>query len=220
MTCSVSPSQEAWNRPACQTPWPLGNFGSSVLACERILGCRERVLMESASAVCVCERNWTGHSAHRSTSCLVGMSETSLHEHLSSAWSSHISMLGELTHSSASTGTNKTWRRDPGWRCVGTACLIQDLPASLHLYCEPWFQGRKLRPRGAPRQFSSVATPWTAHQASLSITNSQSLLKLMSTESVMASNHLILCCLLLLLPSIFPSIRVFSNESVLHIRWS
>ena len=57
-----------------------------------------------------------------------------------------------------------------------------------------------------------------AHQASLSITNSLSLLKLMSIESVMPSNHLILCCPLLLLPSIFPSIRVFSNESVLHIR--
>ena len=63
-------------------------------------------------------------------------------------------------------------------------------------------------------------TPWTApRQASLSITNSHSLLKLMCTESVMPSNHLILCHPLLLLPSIFPSIRVFSNESVLHIRW-
>ena len=63
-------------------------------------------------------------------------------------------------------------------------------------------------------------TPWTAaHQASLSITNSWSLLKLMSIESVMPSNHLILCCPLLLLPSIFPSIRVFSNETALHIRW-
>ena len=61
---------------------------------------------------------------------------------------------------------------------------------------------------------------WTAtHQASLSITNSWSLLKLMSIESVMPSNHLILCHPLLLLPSIFPSIRVFSNDSVLHIRW-
>ena len=78
-------------------------------------------------------------------------------------------------------------------------------------------------------QFSSIqslsrvqlfATPWTAAcQASLSITNSQSLLKLMSIESVMASNHLLLCHPLLLLPSIFPSIRVFSNESALHIRW-
>ena len=64
------------------------------------------------------------------------------------------------------------------------------------------------------------ASPWTAAcQASLSITNSQSLLKLMSIESVIPSNHLILCCPLLLLPSIFPSIRVFSNESALHIRW-
>ena len=76
-------------------------------------------------------------------------------------------------------------------------------------------------------QFSSVTqscplflTPWTAaHQASLSITNSQNLLKLMSIEFVMPSNYLILCRPLLLLPSIFPSIRVFSNESVLHIRW-
>ena len=78
-------------------------------------------------------------------------------------------------------------------------------------------------------QFNSVqslscvrlfATQWTAvHQASLSISTFQSLLKLMSIESVMASNHLILCCPLLLLPSIFPSIRVFSNESALHIRW-
>ena len=62
--------------------------------------------------------------------------------------------------------------------------------------------------------------PWTAaRQASLSITNSQSLLKLMSIESVMPSNHLVLCHPLLLPPSIFPSIGVFSNESVLHIRW-
>ena len=63
-------------------------------------------------------------------------------------------------------------------------------------------------------------TPWTAaFQASLSITNSRSLLKLMSIESVIPSNHLILCRPLLLPPSIFPSIRVFSNESVLPIRW-
>ena len=62
--------------------------------------------------------------------------------------------------------------------------------------------------------------PWTAaHQASLSVTNSQSLLRLMSIESVMPSNHLILYRPLLLLPSIFPSIRVFSSESVLQIRW-
>ena len=62
--------------------------------------------------------------------------------------------------------------------------------------------------------------PWTeACKASLSVNNSQSLLKLMSLKSVMPSNHLILCLPLFLLPSIFPSIRVFYNESVLHIRW-
>ena len=65
-----------------------------------------------------------------------------------------------------------------------------------------------------------VMTPWTAaHQASLYITNSWSLLKLISIESVMTPNHLILCCPLLLLPSIFPSIRVFSKVSALCIRW-
>ena len=87
-------------------------------------------------------------------------------------------------------------------------------------------------PPGEPKlmhRFSSVqslsrvqlfVTPWTAAcQASLSITNSQSSPKPMSIESVMPSNHLILCCPLLLLPSIYPSIRVFSNESVLCIRW-
>ena len=67
---------------------------------------------------------------------------------------------------------------------------------------------------------SDFATPWTAaRQASLSITNSQSLLKFMCMESVMPSKYLILCYALLLLPSIFPSIRVFSNESFLCIRW-
>ena len=80
-----------------------------------------------------------------------------------------------------------------------------------------------------PFQFSSIqslslvrlfANPWTAAcQASLSVTSSQSLLKLMSIKSVMPSHHLILCQPLLLPPSIFPSIRVFSNESVLCIRW-
>ena len=80
-----------------------------------------------------------------------------------------------------------------------------------------------------PREFNSVqslshvqlfATPWTAaRQASLFITNSRNLFKLMSIESVMPSNHFILCHPLLLPPSIFPSIRVLSSESVLHIRW-
>ena len=86
-----------------------------------------------------------------------------------------------------------------------------------------------LKKKKSPFGFSSVQSlslvrlfviPWTsALQASLSITNSQSLPKLLSIESVMPSNHLILCHPLLLLPSIFPRIRVFSNESALHIRW-
>ena len=90
--------------------------------------------------------------------------------------------------------------------------------------CKDLFQERLIRP-----QFSSVqllshiqlsATPWTAaHQDSLSITNSQSLLKLTPIGSVMPSNHLILCLPLLLLPPISPTIRVFSNESTLHMRW-
>ena len=85
------------------------------------------------------------------------------------------------------------------------------------------------RSRGSGNGFNSVqllsrvrlfATPWTAaHQASLSIINSRSLLKIMSIESVMLSIHLILCRPLLLLPSIFPSITVFSSESVLCIKW-
>ena len=90
------------------------------------------------------------------------------------------------------------------------------------LLCPPLFSMSQLFPSV---QFSRLvvsdsATLRTAvHQASLSITISQSLLKLMSIESVMPSNHLILCRPLLLLPSIFPSIRVFSNESILCIRW-
>ena len=92
-----------------------------------------------------------------------------------------------------------------------------------------WEKLIEVREKVQSVQFSSVqslshvqlfATPWTAaHQASPSITNSQSLLKFMSIESVMPSNHLILCCPLFLLPSIFSSIRVFSNESALLIRW-
>ena len=88
---------------------------------------------------------------------------------------------------------------------------------------------RKTPPRDTSHQFSSIqslshvqlfATPWTAAcQTSLSITNSCNLLKLMSIKSVMPSNHLILCHPLLLPPSIFPSIRVFSSESALCIRW-
>ena len=75
--------------------------------------------------------------------------------------------------------------------------------------------------RSSPSVMSDSLRPpqIAARQASLSITNSRSLLKLVCIESVMPSNHLILCHPLLLPPSIFPSIRVFSNESVLHIRW-
>ena len=80
--------------------------------------------------------------------------------------------------------------------------------------------GSKFSPVQALSHVQLFATRWTAAcQASLSITNSQSLLKLMSIKSVMPSSHLIFFCSLLLLPSILPSIKVFSNESVLHIRW-
>ena len=106
----------------------------------------------------------------------------------------------------------------------GRGCLEAVALKPGWLQCSGHFPMRKLRLSSV--QFSSVAqscffaTPWTAErQASLSITNSWSLLKLMSIELVMPSNHLILCHPLLLPPSIFPSIRVFSNESVLHIRW-
>ena len=81
----------------------------------------------------------------------------------------------------------------------------------------PSFSGVVIQPLSHVQLF---VNPWTAaHQASLSLTVSQSLLKLMSIESVMLSNHLILCHPRLLPPSIFPSIRVFSNESILCIRW-
>ena len=80
-----------------------------------------------------------------------------------------------------------------------------------------WFSFSSIQPLSHVWHF---VTPWTAaRQASLSITNSRSLLKLMSIKSVMPPNHLVFCCPLLFLTSIFPSIRVFSNESILHIRW-
>ena len=81
-------------------------------------------------------------------------------------------------------------------------------------------EGRRISSVQSLSRVGLFATPWTAaRQASLSITNSQSLLKLMSIESLMPPNHLILCHLLPLPPSVFASIRVFSNESVLRIRW-
>ena len=89
-------------------------------------------------------------------------------------------------------------------RCGGAFIIIHEPISSVQLLTRVWL----------------FATPWTAVcQAYLSFTISQSLLKLISIESVMPSNHLILCCPPLLLPSIFPSIRVFSNESVFCIRW-
>ena len=107
---------------------------------------------------------------------------------------------------------------------VVTSVLVDQI-----VYCRGMILDLKFADPGFNPQFSSVhslshvwlfATPGTAaRQASLSITNSWSLLKLMSIELVMPSNHFILCHPLLLLPSIFSSIRIFSNESVLHIRW-
>ena len=102
------------------------------------------------------------------------------------------------------------WRRQWPWWMVKAATIE-------HLLCVSQSRDQSVL---LLKGVGFFATPWTAaHQASLSITNSQSLLTLMSIESVMPSNHLILCCPLLPLPSIFPSIRVFSNESVLPIRW-
>ena len=87
-------------------------------------------------------------------------------------------------------------------------CLLLGRKAITNLYCS------------VAQLCLIFVTPWPAAlQASLSITNSWSLLKLTSIKSVMPSNHLILCCPLLLLPSVFPSMGVFSNESALHIRW-
>ena len=95
---------------------------------------------------------------------------------------------------------------------------IQEMPRDVHMWTCLFIWDLLLQSLSRAQLF---ATPWTAaRQASLSITDSQSLLKLMSIELVMPSNHLILCRPLLLLPSIFPSIRVFSNELLtLHIRW-
>ena len=105
---------------------------------------------------------------------------------------------------------------------VGSKGEIVTLPLNAKMLLCRYWKGET--------QFSSVqslssvrlfAIPWTvAHQASLSITNARSLPRLMSIESVMPSNHLILCHPLLLLPSVIPSIRIFSNESVLYIKWT
>ena len=93
-------------------------------------------------------------------------------------------------------------------------------PYTYYVILSSNISGKKVSSVQLLSHFRLFLTPWTAaYQASLSFINSWSLLKLMSIESVMPSNHLILCHPLLCPPSIFPSIRVFSNESVLHTRW-
>ena len=119
-------------------------------------------------------------------------------------------------------------------QCTGFECSVSCIKLGLVIYFTygnihvSMLFSQIIPPSPSP-QFSSVqslshvqlfATPWTAaHQASLSITNSRSSLRLTSIESVMLSSHLILCRPLLLLPPLPPSIRVFSNESTLHMRW-
>ena len=96
--------------------------------------------------------------------------------------------------------------------------LCKQSPYSIHMFYQ--FSAVQCSAVQSLSRVRLFATQWrAARQASLSITSSQSLLRLKSIESVMPSSHLIVCHSLLLLPSIFPSIRVFSNESVLHIRW-
>ena len=94
----------------------------------------------------------------------------------------------------------------------------QEIKRRFHLWKESYEEPSSVQ---SLSHVQVLVTSWTgAHQASLSITNPWSLLKLMSIASVMPSNHLILCYPLLLPPSIFPRIRIISNESVLHIKWS
>ena len=113
------------------------------------------------------------------------------------------------------------WWCVPGWQpqCQGRL-FLDGLPSGVVLfYCDcPVIKFSSVQSLSPVRLFATLWT--TAHQASLSITDSWSLLRLMSIELVMPSNHLILCCPLLLPPSIFPSMRVFSSESVLCIRWA
>ena len=113
--------------------------------------------------------------------------------------------------------------------CFSSKSQISQISPTIISRISSFFQYVFLEDKNTFKIISSVqslshiqlfATPWTAaHQASLSITNTQSLIRLMSIKSVIPSSHLILCRLLLLLPLIFPSIRVISSESVLHIRW-
>ena len=130
-----------------------------------------------------------------------------------------------IPHSFWSMGKVSSMKPVPGTKMLGTISETYKTLLALLLW-HP--DGKRQETFACLKWLSSVqslshvqlfATPWTAaHQASLSITNSRSPPKPMSTESVMPSNHLILCHPLLLLPSIFPSLRVFSNDSALHIR--
>ena len=122
--------------------------------------------------------------------------------------------------------------RTPPLRVSQFLGIVKDSSGNTPFTCKLANPESTLQPASFSGSLSSVqfsclscvwlfATPWTtACQASLSITNTQSLCKFMSIESVMPSNHFVLCSPLLLLPSIFPNITVFSNESVLYIRWS
>ena len=126
------------------------------------------------------------------------------------AWASHYSNFSCGSQAQEHVGSVVVAR---GLSCPGGMWNLPDQG----LNCVPYIQFSSVQSLNCVRFF---VTPWIAvHQASLSITNSQSLPKLMSTESVIPSNHLILYCPLLLLPSIFPNIRVFSSESALRIRW-
>ena len=122
---------------------------------------------------------------------------------------------GMATHSSILTWRIPWTEETDGLHSMGSQRVRHDWVTNTHTKQNIYFS--------SVQSLSRVwlfATPWTAaHQASLSITNSWSLPKLMFIESVMPSNHLIFCHPLLLPPSIFPSIRVFSNKSAFHIRW-
>ena len=109
------------------------------------------------------------------------------------------------------------WQRAKAWKMWQIMQQIRSVEIMAILYLPACVQFSSVQSLSRVWLF---VTPWTAaSQVSLSITNSRSLLELMSIELVMPSNHLILCCPLLLLPSIFPSIRIFSDESALRIRW-
>ena len=141
--------------------------------------------------------------------------------------------MAERGQAAESNSEPSTWHRFPAWSasCMVTGWLFSSKIFSLFLPLVVFgsIGDKNLNLPNSRDQFSSIqplsrvqffVTPWIAAcQASLTITDSRSLLKLVSIESVMPPNHLILCCPLLLLSSIFPSIRVFSNESALHIRW-